>query len=175
MYYNNPVEIAEAEWRLIWGSNLCSQADILISLGTGFDPHKRERPTQRNALKRGIYRETKHMFKMAADRMHDALDCEKAWREHVRHLPEDLAKSRFMRYSPEFVKSLPALDEVDQLDRLQDMARKDLARNAAQFERMAMHLVATSFYFETEKVKQCGQAAAIITGKWHTRYSALNC
>jgi hypothetical protein len=165
MYYNNPVEIADSEWRLIWASSLCSHPDLLLSLGTGFDPQRRERQTQINVLKRGIYRETKHLFKMAADRMHDALDCEKAWREHIRHLPEDISKSRFVRYSPELVKALPSLDDIDQLDRLQDLVRKDLARKAAQFHRLAMQLVATSFYFETEKIQQRGQAAAIITGR----------
>lgn len=167
MYYNNPVEIAEHEWKLIWGSNLCSHPDVLLSLGTGYDPHKRERPMQINALKRGIYRETKHMFKMAADRMHDALDCEKAWSQYIRHFPGDISESRFMRYSPELVKALPALDDVDQLDRLQETVRKDLdsARNTARFQRLAMQLVATSFYFETEKIQQRGQVAATVTGK----------
>lgn len=47
VYHNNPVGIADSEWRLIWGSNLCSHPDVVLSLGTGFDPQKRER-LQRN-------------------------------------------------------------------------------------------------------------------------------
>jgi hypothetical protein len=127
---------------------------LLLSLGKGFDPQRRERQTQINVLKRGICRETKELFKMAADRMHDALDCEKAWREHIRHLPDEISTSRFVRYSPELVKALPSLDDIDQLDRHQDLARKDLACKAAQFQRLAMQLVATSFYFETERIHQ---------------------
>lgn len=165
MYYNNPVGIADSERRLIWGSSVCANPDLLLSLGTGFDPQRRERQTQINVLKRGIYRETKHLFKMAADRMHDTLDCEKAWKEHIRHLPEEISLSRFVRYSPELVKSLPSLDDIDQLDRLQELARKELARNAALFQRLAMQLVATSFYFETEKIHPRGQAAATISGR----------
>jgi hypothetical protein len=175
MYYNNPVEIAESEWRLIWGSSLCSHPDVLLSLGTGHDPQKRERPTQINALKRGLYRETKHMFKMAADRMHDALDCEKAWNEHIRHLPDAISRSRFFRYSPALAKSLPTLDDIDALPRLQDAVRKDLECNVAQFQRLAMQLVASSFYFEHEKIQQRGQVAATVTGRSYVDAPIYKC
>jgi hypothetical protein len=74
-----------------------------------------------------------------------------------------------MRYSPELVKALPALDDVNQLDWLQNTVREDLPRNAAQFERIAMHLVASSFYFESEKISPWGQAAVTITGLWYTK------
>lgn len=105
------------------------------------------------------------MFKMASDRMHDALDCEKAWREHIRRLPAEMSNSRFIRYSPELVGDLPSLDDVDDLDRLQEAVGKDLERKSALFQKVAMQLVATSFYFEHEKIQQRGAAAATITGQ----------
>lgn len=98
--------------------------------------------------------------------MHDALDCEKAWREHIRHLPIEISNSRFTRYSPEFPRGLPSLDDVGQLDRLQEAVGRDLARNdiTALFQKIAMQLVATSFYFEHTRVQQRGPEAAKITG-----------
>lgn len=117
------------------------------------------------ALKRGIYRETKQQFKIAVDRMHDALACEKAWSEHVRRLPAEISNLRFIRYSPEFARDLPSLDDVGQLDRLQEAVGKDLERKSALFQKVAMQLVATSFYFEYESIQQRGTAAATITGQ----------
>jgi hypothetical protein len=126
-------------------------------------------------MKRGMYRETKHMFKMAPDRMHDALDCEKAWNEHIRRLPDAVSTSRFFRYIPTLVKSLPTLDDIDALPQFQDKARKDLECNAPRFQRFAMQLVATSFYFEHEKVQQRGQVTAMVTGRWYVDELISSC
>lgn len=61
-------------------------------------------------------------------------------------------------------RGLPSLDDVGQLDRLQEAVGKDLARNTILFQKVAMQLVATSFYFEHEKIQQRGTAGAVITG-----------
>ncbi|KAF1844020.1 FabD/lysophospholipase-like protein [Cucurbitaria berberidis CBS 394.84] len=165
LYYNNPIGVADSEWKLIWGSNLCSHPDIVLSLGTGYDPQKRERPQRSSAVRRGIFRNGKFLLKIAADHLQDALDCEKTWQEYTRRLPEEVSRSRFVRYSPQLIKDLPALDDVHRLDSLQEMVRGFLSEDAVKFRRLAMQLIATSFYFETEKVEQLALNTATITGK----------
>lgn len=101
---------------------------------------------------------------MATDRIQAALDCERTWDEHIRRLPDDVSRSRFVRYSPELLGKLPNLDDVYSLDTLQVEVRKDLEKNASMFRNLAMQLVATSFYFETEKVQESAQNTATIIG-----------
>jgi predicted acylesterase/phospholipase RssA len=172
LYHNNPIGVADSEWKLIWPSNLSSHPDIILSLGTGFDPQKRQ-PQQRNAAMRpGIVRNGKFLLKIAADHIEDALDCEKTWDEYVRRIPHD-SRSRFVRYSPKLVKCLPALDDVYLVESLQDLASKHLSeeKEAAGIQKLAMQLIATSFYFETEKVLQASTNAATITGRIHCRFA----
>jgi hypothetical protein len=159
------VGVADSEWKLIWDSELCSHPDVMLSLGTGYDPEKRQPP--RNSIMRpGMIRNGKFLLKIAADHIEDALDCEKTWDEYVRRIPQD-ARSRFVRYSPKLTKCLPGLDDVYIVDNLQNLASQDLTREkeASSIQRVAMQLIATCFYFETEKVIPFSQNAATITGK----------
>jgi hypothetical protein len=137
----------------------------MLSLGTGYDPEKRQ-PTRNSIMRRGMIRNGKFLLKIAADHIEDALDCEKTWGEYVRSIPRD-ARARFVRYSPKLVKCLPGLDDVYIVENLQKLVTEHLAREeeASSIQRVAMQLIATSFYFETEKVHQSPQNAATITGK----------
>lgn len=35
LYHNNPVRIADAEWKLIWSRSPVTHPDIMLSIGTG--------------------------------------------------------------------------------------------------------------------------------------------
>jgi hypothetical protein len=164
LYYNNPIGIADSEWKLIWGTDLSSHPDLVISLGTGYDPQQRERTPRNSVMRRGLFQDGRFLLKIAADHMQDALDCEKIWEEYVRRLPDDVSRSRFVRYSIEMANSLPALDDVHCLESLQAKTKEKLAAKAGYFQNLAMQLMTTSFYFETEKVQQYVQNTATITG-----------
>jgi hypothetical protein len=158
------VDIADSEWNLIWPTTLSKHPDFVLSLGTGHDPLRKERATNTGSRK-GILRNGKFLLKIATDHIQDALDCEKTWREYVRGLPDDLSRSRFVRYNIEMAKSLPDLDDVQRLDAVQERAKERLAEVPGYFQCLAMQLMATSFYFETEKTQQLMQNAATIRGK----------
>jgi hypothetical protein len=164
LYYNNPIGIADSEWKLIWGTNVSSHPDMVISLGTGYDPQQRERTPRNSVMRRGIFRNGRFLLRIAADHIQDALDCEKIWDEYVRRLPDGVSRSRFVRYSIKMVQSLPALDDVHCLESLQLKTREKLAAQPGYFQNLAMQLMTTSFYFETEKVQQYAQNTATVTG-----------
>lgn len=165
LFYNNPVAIADKESRLIWGSTLSSHPDIVLSLGTGFNSQQAERPPKRPSNRRGITRNILFLCRIASDHIQSALDCEKAWHEYVGRLPDDFTSSRFVRYNIDMINNLPALDDVDRLEALQQFTRSKLVEDADHIRKLAMQLIATSFYFETEKVQNSVQNAATITGK----------
>jgi len=158
------VNIADSEWKLIWPATLSKHPDFVLSLGTGHDPLRREKSTNTLGSRRGIFRNGKFLLKIATDHIQDALDCEKTWREYVRGLPADLSRSRFVRYNIEMVKSLPDLDDVQSLKSVQERAKERLAGVPNYFRCLAMQLIATSFYFETEKTQPLMQHSATILG-----------
>ncbi|KAL1622899.1 hypothetical protein SLS56_008580 [Neofusicoccum ribis] len=159
IYHNNPVAIAERERKLIWTDQPSESPDIILSLGTGSSLRHRQDPAaslRRSPISRipqqGLLANGRNLMKIAKDHVYASLDCDRAWYSFVGDLPQSWESSRFVRISPE-KPDLPRLDEVGVMKELQAYVRQKLSSREHEIviRRLAMRLVATSFFFELRK------------------------
>lgn len=151
---------------MIWETDKFAQLDIMLSVGTGYSPQESQSQETTNPLKvkRGLFRNARLLFQIAQDHFKDALDCEKAFADHVTPFHTAL-QEKFSRYNLE-VDDLPSLDDVQALERLQLRTKEHLDRDSNRIRKLALKLVATSFYFETERVQLFSATSATATGEY---------
>ncbi|PVI00816.1 hypothetical protein DM02DRAFT_592134 [Periconia macrospinosa] len=153
--HNNPIKVADREWKLLWPNELCDYPDIVLSLGTGYNPHTRRVPVKKSVPERlGIVAHGKSLVKLAKDHIQDSLDCEKAWRDYVNLLPSNASASRFNRFNIPLMHDPPPLDDVQKMKTLQQDAINQLSRDSNRIRKLSLQLLATSFYWETARVQQ---------------------
>jgi hypothetical protein len=70
---------------------------------------------------------------------------------------DDRDRRRYIRINPDFGEKVPRLDEKNKLRDLQNMTEKWLNNNRVTIRRIAHRLIATSFYFEVEKMEAVNQ------------------
>jgi hypothetical protein len=171
LYHNNPIRIADKEWKLIWKSELCEHPDIVLSLGTAHNPHNRPVPPKKSsAVRLGVISHGLSLMKIAKDHIDDSLDCEKKWREFVSSIPPNLANRRYIRYNVALMENPPTLDDFHSMNKLQENVRKQLDNDSFRIQQLAMQLMATSFYFKTTQTQPSAENTAIVTGKMTTRH-----
>jgi hypothetical protein len=157
LFHNNPIKVADKEWKLIWETNKSLQLDIMLSLGTGYREQQRQTQPTNGSLRRGFLSHAKFLHQIAQDHIADALDCEKAFDDHVTSFHTEL-REKFVRYNVK-VDDLPVLDDVQALNSLQITTKDHLLKHSSSIKKLALQLIATSFYFETERVQQFPQQA----------------
>ena len=98
--------------------------------------------------------------------MDSVLDAERIWSEFLARvlgpfLEDDRDRRRYIRINPDLGDKVPGLDEKDKLKDLQNMTEKWLNQeeNRVTIRRIAHRLIATSFYFEVEKLEAMHQEA----------------
>jgi hypothetical protein len=164
--HNNPIRIADREWKLLWGNELCEHPDIILSLGTTYNPHSSHMPARKTVPEKpGIFAHGKSLVKLAKDHIEDSLDCEKTWRSYVSLLPPSASESRYVRYNPALMRDPPTLDDVPAMKPLQQEVRDQLSRDKYRLRGVAMQLMATSFYWETKQAQQFSNNTATVTGE----------
>ncbi|ORX91403.1 acyl transferase/acyl hydrolase/lysophospholipase, partial [Clohesyomyces aquaticus] len=147
LFHNNPVWIADREWKLLWSNEICDQPDIVLSLGTAYNPHTRRVPVGRNLPeKRGIITHGRSLMKLAKDHIEDSLDCEKIWADYMSLRPPNTSQDHFIRYNVPLGK-VPMLDDIHSMEQLQQDVRAHLSSNSYRIKNLAMQLMATSFYW----------------------------
>ncbi|KAF9697343.1 hypothetical protein EKO04_005060 [Ascochyta lentis] len=171
LYHNNPVRVADAEWKLIWSGGPTTHPDIMLSLGTGLAPDQGEKSLKSPISKRGLIRNGRMLLKIATDHIEDALDCEKTWHEYTRPLIINGPSSRFVRYNVDVDGNLPGLDDVKALEPLQAKVVEKLSQDAVRITRLAFQLMATCFYFDVERIQQSAQNTATATGRMCCRFA----
>ena len=166
LYHNNPIKIADREWKLIWSNELCEYPDVVLSLGTAFNPHARRVPVKKSSsVKLGVLSHGMSLMKIAKDHIEDSLDCEKTWCEYVSLLSANASSSRFVRYNIALTEDPPTLDDLHSMKRLQDYVRTQLSNDSFRLKKLAMQLMATSFYFETSRIQQFTENGATVSGR----------
>ncbi|OJD31446.1 lysophospholipase-like protein [Diplodia corticola] len=156
LYHNNPIAIAQRENNLIWPEQPSEFPDVVVSLGTGAS--LRDRQVNSDHLmtpqqsRRGIFSYGKSLIKIAKDIIDSSLDCEKTWEAYINGLPKTCESSRFVRINPE-VADLPQLDDIGEMKSLQTRVQNKLQNPRYEdiLRRLAMRLVATSFFFEVQE------------------------
>ncbi|KAF3043355.1 hypothetical protein E8E11_008222 [Didymella keratinophila] len=170
IYHNNPIRIADTEWKLIWSRGPITHPDIMLSLGTGLAADQDERSLKSPISRRGLIQNGKMLLKIATDHIAAALDCEKTWHDYIRPLIVQEASSRFIRYNVELDGDLPSLDDVKSLSSLQEEVKKKVSQDA-RITNLAFQLMTTCFYFDVERIQQGAQNTAVATGRLYCRFA----
>ena len=166
LYHNNPIRIADKEWKLIWRNAICEYPDFVLSLGTAWNIHPRSTPVKKSPpVNLGVFSHGKALMRIAKDHVEDSLDCEKTWRDYSSLLPSSVIGSHIRRFNVALFEDPPALDDVHSLEKLQETVQQSLAQQGDDLRKIAMQLMATSFYFHTSRVQSFQNAGTTITGK----------
>jgi len=149
VYYNNPVHVADKERKLIWPELADSFPDIIVSIGTSYNP--KSNPDAINSAPSplsGVYNHAKQLMKIAKDHISHGLNSEKTWETYMDVLnPPASHRSRFVRLNAQLNHDPPQLDDVSQMNKFQEEVRDEFWGDQ-RIKRVALQLVATSFYFE---------------------------
>ncbi|PLB46500.1 hypothetical protein P170DRAFT_457118 [Aspergillus steynii IBT 23096] len=151
IYYNNPIDIAIREQRLIWPDVVENHPDIVLSVGTSFNPKSQSRePTLSSKPSTwGMISHVKALAKIAIDHIHSSLDSERTWKTFLERSPPPTRFSdRYIRANLALEMDPPRLEEVNAIDTLSEMARSRFTKEKDFIKSIADRLIASSFYFE---------------------------
>lgn len=151
IYHNNPIQIADKERKLIWPKLENESPDIIVSLGTSYNPAARS-PAEKSmsplSPRLGMSSHGKSLMKVSIDHVPSLLESEKTWSAYIDVLnPPPNQKDRYVRINPQLRQNPPRLDEVDRLHHIQEAVREVLSTNVT-IQNVALRLIASSFYFE---------------------------
>ena len=168
IYHNNPIEIADKERKLIWPDLENEFPDIMLSIGTSYNPAARlsaEKASSPLSPRLGVFSHGKSLMKIATDHIASTLDSEKTWRSYMNVLhPPPSHKARYIRINPQLKENPPSLDEVERLPYIQEVVREMLATDVS-IQNVALRLIASSFYFEkSQAVELKSDGSVNITG-----------
>ncbi|KAM7186229.1 hypothetical protein V8F33_011927 [Rhypophila sp. PSN 637] len=169
---NNPVRVALEEEKRIWGSEV--RPDIVVSIGSGIcveesgdiQQNKRSVGTWKKVLPARV----RKMVDTGIDMVASTLDCQREWDEAVRVNPQLSGRCHRLDVGI-FDKKLPALDDVDKMDELEELSRTYLAKNSDTGQRyfhrgytsayahlriVARRLLAALFYYSDDPKRLTG-------------------
>lgn len=122
--------------------------DIVVSIGTALGPKSGPVVESPATLRRGVFSHGKALYKIAKNHVASSLDSEMAWENYMSVLqPPMVYRSRYVRLNPRLMENPPALDEVFQMKRIQDLTRNKFYDDD-RIRTVARKLIASSFYFE---------------------------
>lgn len=123
-------------------------------------------------MKRGVVSHGRSLAKIAKDHIDNTLNCEMTWNDYFCSLPTNLPSGRFHRVNIGLMKDPPALDDVRSMKELQREVIDQLLSTSYshRLRQIAMRLVASSFYFETEHIQPYTHNTATVTGNWSTSF-----
>jgi hypothetical protein len=166
-HHNNPVRIAAQERKLIWPGTAGYPPDILISIGTGYDPTRADPDAQisndsnrslredcsRSQERSTLKKQQTPFIKMLMARLDSMLDCNHIWDEFLANEtrpPSNKSYFRFHRFNPILQGDCPKLDEKEKLKKLRDSVKRWLTGQAETqlIKQVARQLVASCFYFD---------------------------
>ncbi|KAF4630883.1 hypothetical protein G7Y89_g7253 [Cudoniella acicularis] len=147
LYYQNPIQIANEERKLLWPDVQAQPPDIILSIGT-----TRE---EESKISRGgkLSKIKSKMFKTALNRFDNTADAETTWDQFLQEvrLPNSFVNHRYIRLNPK-VKKQFQFDDVEEywtLIRNNNVAIK--SKNwTSTLRNVAHRLIASSFYFEKD-------------------------
>jgi hypothetical protein len=144
----------------LWPNLAEQDPDILLSIGTGYNSNlTNARREPGPPWRPGFIGYAKRMLKLAVDMIQDDLNCQRIWEDFRRgleiHAEDEERNQKYCRVNVDLGNELPKLDAVNEVERLEKIT-KDHFLQSAQLYQIAGILIASLFYFRTEKVEKCG-------------------
>ncbi len=174
IFYNNPIEIAMQEKKLIWPDIAEAHPDILLSIGTSHNSQSSRpalSPARISHLSKGS--QAKRLAKLSIDQFHSTFNSEEIWRNFVQSAPFERSKDRYVRLNLPLENDPPKLDEVSAIVPLQEKTQSFFTRRREEIKSIADRLIATSFYFELKPrtaVEHDDHSAVTLTGNILCRF-----
>src|SRR5947199_2637516 len=139
--YNNPIDPATWESRIIYPSN--AQPDFTVSIGTGYarKPTSPKIPHTRSRWTDG------YLFRLFRSFM-SSLDGQNSWSDHLNRL-DDEARGNHFRLNIS-LKDAPKLDEIDKMHELRRGVQLHCRTNNDRTV-IVWALLASSFFFELDE------------------------
>lgn len=154
IYYNNPIQIADKERKLIWPNMENENPDVVLSIGTAFNQNASPAVEKAGPLRRGVISHGKALYKMAKNHIALSLDSETTWTTYMNVLQlQPIDEPRYVRLNPRLIEDPPGLDEVHRMRYIQNLTR-DKFSNDDRIRKVARQLIASSFYFEKSAPRQ---------------------
>lgn len=150
IYYNNPIQVADQERKLLWPNLADEQPDIVVSIGTSYNPNsvRRDKMQRTSTLRLGVLSQAKTLYRIAMDHISSTLDSETSWHTYMDVLnPLPRFRYRYVRLNPELTGDPPALGDINKMEDLQEITRATMMKSK-DIELTALKLIATCFYFE---------------------------
>lgn len=149
--YNNPVLAANYERGVIWPERSNIFPDVLVSIGTGKFPDVKTKSSDPGpAIDTGLFSGAKTFINIAKGFGESQLDCERVWNEYMQSTlsehPE--MQNRFHRLNPQIKGPKIDLDAVDQLEKLESIAKQEFNAKSQGISDLAAQLIASLFYFK---------------------------
>lgn len=150
LYYNNPVEIADAERKMIWPESALDHPDIVLSIGSGYNPNKNLNnpvPTKFSRPTRfGVISNIKNLKRIAKDHIAISTESQRTWNAWFRIVSRSVDDvNRFYRLNVDCHQDPPTLDDISGMQELRELTHQQYGANQI-IQKIASHLVATSFY-----------------------------
>lgn len=186
MVRNNPIRLAESEWEKIWPDS--ALPDIIVSLGTGIavDPITGQ-PKEKGNRAVDIFKDflpsgIRKQVEMAIDMARSAVNCQDAWDDYRRSLPNHSPLARNCHRLNVGLLERVGLDDVDKMQSLDDICKNYLSSNPnlpyfdkryksarRHIQAVAKRLLATLFYFTGDLRAREGDRDRDVTGSIYCR------
>ncbi|KAA8903651.1 hypothetical protein FN846DRAFT_779968 [Sphaerosporella brunnea] len=148
--FNNPVEIADDERKLLWPQH--PQPAMLLSIGTGSkagitgaDGSDADSMPNHN----GPCAYLRRLKVIVTHQIAQNMDAQRIW-ERFMDKQERGTGGKYFRLNPEFKGPLPKLDQVKDLETLEKKANDFCGEESAQLKEIADRLIASLFYFSLD-------------------------
>ena len=165
IYHNNPVQIADPERKLLWPAMAKDYPDLFVSLGTCYNPNSHSSTEDIASSQVGFWSYGKSLVKIASNHVMSSLDSERAWHAYMNVLsPPSNQRLKYYRINPQLDEAPPSLDQWEHMSKIRELTRS-MMLNESRIQRLASHLIASSFYFEVTRVRAESLGSVAVRGK----------
>lgn len=153
-YHNSPVRVAFQEHQLIWSDISSLHPDILLSIGTG----RTKSPSLRSVdcQQRDPKTYTEQIWSTVDSSVKHLLNCDKRWTQFIEAITQTRGSEgkprNYIRMNLPLSFAVPPLDAIQCLPALQQEAQQILHKNKKATKEIAHRLVASTFFFEKERL-----------------------
>ncbi|EPS35758.1 hypothetical protein H072_10759 [Dactylellina haptotyla CBS 200.50] len=157
IYNYNPIYIADAERRLIWPEVQHSPPDLVLSLGSGYNPRPKPRK-QKKFRARGVAQTMERLQWIATDHIESSVAADETWKSWLATRPpsRNQGENRYVRLNIKFEEydDPPHFDDLNAFQRIEFEARKQTQSFGKQIKLLADHLICSTFYFEVNEMSR---------------------
>lgn len=149
--YNNPIEVAEYERKMLWPDHL--HPDLLLSLGTGGEPKEEIEFEPDIVSQRGLVGYLKRLKAIVAHQNKFVMNSELAWENfRGRKNLERMEDHAYIRLSME-IEEAPRIDEVEKLGFLIQEANNYAQNHESVINDTVTKLIASLFYVRLDEAQ----------------------